>query len=149
MATDRLYDRNPYLGKPKKYTPAQIWKKAVEYFKWAEANPIKSEKAFHHQGEIVYSDEEHPRALTKQGLYLTLGIHTSTWTEWKKDEDYADVIDAVESIIFDQKLTLAAAGQLNARIISQELGLANKLALGDDEGGLAANITVEYIGPKE
>jgi len=33
-------------GKQKKYTPDELWSKAIDYFEWIEKNPLKEEKVF-------------------------------------------------------------------------------------------------------
>ncbi len=104
-------------------TPDMLWDAACEYFQWVEDNPLKEEKIFQYQGGIVRDEVKKIRAMTLKGLYFFLGIHPSTWDEYKKREDFTDITRDIETIIYNQKLEGAAADLLNANIIARELGL--------------------------
>jgi len=104
--------------------PANLEAAANEYFKWVEENPL--EEAFHYQGEVAKKALPKMRAMTLDGLCIFLGIGRSTWNEYREREDFSLVIEWIEMVIRDQKFTGAAAGQLNANIISRDLGLADK-----------------------
>src|SRR5262245_53579495 len=74
--------------------------------------------------------------MTKRGLCLYLGIEHTTWSAWKKDRpDLLPAIERVESVIYTQKFSGAAANLLNANSIARELGLADKTELQGKDGG--------------
>lgn len=120
------------LGAPrrKKFaTPDDLWNACVGYFEWAESNPLMESRPFHHQGLITMAEVPKMRAFTQRGLCLHIGISQETWRNYGDDDthkEYHEVVAQVESIIYEQKFTGAAADMLNPSIIGRELGLAEK-----------------------
>lgn len=116
------------VGAPQLYAAPELLRAAVlEYFEWIEVNPLKSVKVGFSYGAAVTHEIEHPRAMTKGGLAMFLGVTYEALSEWKKTrEDLKPVIEWAEKCIWNQKFEAAGAGLLNARIISQELGLADR-----------------------
>ncbi len=116
------------MGAPQLYADPELLRAAVlEYFEWIEQNPLKSTKVGFSYGAAVTHEVEHPRAMTKTGLAMFLGITIQALEEWKKvRDDLKPIIEWAEKCIWNQKFEAAGAGLLNARIISQELGLAEK-----------------------
>jgi hypothetical protein len=108
--------------------PTAFYEAAVEYFEWIDQNPLMSEKvSFDKRGNENRATIYHPHAMTIWGICCYMGITSVTWYEWKKSRpDLKDVIDWAEQIIRQQKFSAAAAGLMNANIISRELGLADK-----------------------
>lgn len=115
--------------------PEEILVGAEEYFAWCEKNPIKEEKVFCSNGEVVKATANTPRPLTQAGICIFLGVGIKTWHEYKKKDGFSDVILAVEDIMFEQKFAGAAAGQFNANIISRDLGLIDKTMQDITSGG--------------
>lgn len=76
------------------------------------------------------------RAMTMMGLCFYLDIGTSTFHDYKQNEDFSEVIAKIEQVIFTQKFEGAAADLLNANIISRELGLADKQDLTSSDGSM-------------
>lgn len=114
-------------GRAKAYqTPDALWMACCEYFEWVESNPLREEKAFSYQGDIIKTDVTKMRAMTIQGLCLHLGISDETWANYRQNSDYVGITSLVEKIIYEQKFSGAAADLLNANIIARELGLADK-----------------------
>jgi len=113
--------RNPIFK-----TPAQLWKACVEYFEWVEQNPLKEQRVFQFQGEVVKTEVDKMRAMTVGGLCIFLDINQSTWWEYCKKEVFSNVCSKANEIIRTQKFTGAAADLLNANIIARDLGLADK-----------------------
>ena len=115
-------------GAPQLYACPDLLREAcLEYFEWIEANPLKSIKVGFSYGVAVTHEIEHPRAMTKTGLAMFLGVTDETLQDWKKTrEDLKPVILWAEKCIWNQKFEAAGAGLLNANIISRELGLADK-----------------------
>lgn len=107
--------------------PEALRESCLEFFQWYEDNPLQSEKVGFSEGCAVRATVNHPRAMTIKGLCLFLNISENTYYTWKKDrDDLAEVLEWAEQIIWGQKFGAAAAGLLNANIISRELGLADK-----------------------
>ncbi len=108
-------------------TPDELWKACCEYFDWVVKHPLFEERAFAYQAEVVLADVTKIRAMTIAGLCNFLGITQETWNDWRKRRsDLSEIISQVEAVIWQQKFEGAAAGLLNANIISRELGLAEK-----------------------
>jgi hypothetical protein len=113
-------------------TPELLWEAAVEYFEWIEDNPLKEEKVFNYQGEIVRANVSKMRAMTLSGLCLYLHCNDNYFRVFKNqlpegEQDFNKVISEIESVIYNQKFQGASADLLNANIISMELGLRQKI----------------------
>ncbi|MGB1318848.1 MAG: terminase small subunit, partial [Flavobacteriales bacterium] len=105
-------------------TSKDLWDACVGYFEWVEKNPwISEEKGFasEHAPETLAMPKL--RAMTIIGMCIHIGISQDTWETYRKHDDLHGVTSVVDGIIYEQKLTGAAAGMLNANIISRELGL--------------------------
>lgn len=112
-------------------SPELLWEAACEYFEWCDENPLNEVQAFAYQGEVTKEDIPHIRAYTLNGLCLYLGCNEAYFRTFKSQErankeEYNTVISKIEKTIYDQKFTAAAAGLLNANIISRDLGLIDK-----------------------
>lgn len=124
---NRFWEARAKHGRDKIFSsPEALWESCCEYFKWVEDNPLYETKAFHFQGQVVMDEVPKMRAMTINGLCIFLGVGTSTWHDYKTREDYSEVCRDVESVIYDQKFSGAAADLLNASIIARDLGLADK-----------------------
>jgi hypothetical protein len=119
--------RNPIFS-----SPEQLWESCVEYFEWAEENPLQEEKATQFQGEFVKTDVSKMRAMTIDGLCIFLDISNDTWRNYRDREDFFEVTKKTEQIIRQQKFSGAAADLLNANIIARDLGLVDKKEHGSD-----------------
>lgn len=114
-------------------TPEIMWEAACEYFQWCVDNPL-IEVDF--RGKDAYEvNLPRMRAFTLQGLCRWLGVNTKYFNEFESqiekkstdmDKDFSEVITRIRDTIFQQKFEGAAAGFLNANIISRDLGLADK-----------------------
>lgn len=111
------------VGRPKKYTPDTLWKKAVEYFEYCRDNPLKEEKAYHYQGAINTHNISKMRAMTESGLCLMLDIDDETFRRYQKEPQFCGVIKKIKQTIKTQKFEGASADLLNANIIARDLGL--------------------------
>lgn len=107
-------------------TPENLWVAAEEYFQWVEDNPLKEGKASQFQGKFVYGKVNKMRAMTIYGLCRFIHINFKTWQEYQKREDFTHITREIESVIYEQKFSGAAADLLNANIIARDLGLADK-----------------------
>lgn len=114
---------------PKKYfTPQDFLADAVRYFEWVDEHPLLEEKVFNYQGIITRTDVSKMRPYTKKGLATFLGIPESRLNDYKArtEDGWPEVVEMIEQVIYEQKFSGAAAGLLNASIISRDLGLAEK-----------------------
>jgi len=121
------HGRNPIFE-----SPEQLWEVCVEYFEWAEANPLMEMKLFHHQGEVVEHNVPKMRAMTVKGLCIFLDITEPTWENYCQKEDFFGVTTRAREIIDTQKFSGAAADLLNPNIIARDLGLSDKKELSGD-----------------
>ncbi len=121
--------RSSHGPNPKFSHDTDLWDACLEYFEWAEANPLKEAKVV--GGKVHRLDKM--RAMTITGLCVFLDIAESTWRDWRKSrKDLSSVMTRVEQIIRQQKFEGAAADLLNPNIIARDLGLADKKELGGD-----------------
>lgn len=99
-----------------------------EYFTWCENNPLYNQETRYDTKKFKWVTTQIPRRrlLTTTGLCRFLMISTSTWGRWKKDPRFRNVIEYVNSYIYDQNLEGAAADQFNAQVVIRHLGLADK-----------------------
>ena len=107
-------------------SPAVLWEACCQYFEACEAMPLKKQHVFSNGKKTTVNLM---RAFTLNGLFIFLDIHRKTWDRYKEQEDFCAIIEHVETIIYDQKFTGAAAGLLKENIIARELGLADKTGL--------------------
>jgi hypothetical protein len=107
------------------FANGDVLREAVdEYFQWVEDNPLYEHVVGWHKGEATHEQLPKMRAMTMTSLAIFLGISFKTLCEWRENRaDLAPVIEYAEEIIKSQKFTGAAAGLLNANIISRDLGL--------------------------
>ena len=131
----------------------QLWSSCVEYFEWVEDNPLLEEKIFHNQGEITRATISKLRAMTLNSLCIFLDISDETWFNYRKKDDFVGGTTRVESIIYSQKFTGAAADLLNPNIIARDLGLkdASKQEVSGPNGKPIEVSTFNFIpvGPKK
>ncbi len=118
--------RSSHGRKPIFNSPDQLWSACVQYFEWVEDNPLWSSKTVQFQGAPVDLPEAKMRAMTKQGLCLFLDIDPTTWEDYKSKQDFSRIVTQVESVIYQQKFSGAAADLLNPNIIARDLGLSDK-----------------------
>jgi len=114
-------------GRDKLFASADaLWDACCEYFQWVEDNPLWESKLFSYQGEVTEGTMPKMRAMTLSGLCLFLDITRETWGQWRKQDDFSDVVRKAEEVIYSQKFAGAAADLLNANIIARDLGLSEK-----------------------
>lgn len=120
-------------------THEQLWENFIEYSDWIENNPLKEQQLIKHKitrdEEIVESYQLNKmRAMTKDSFALACGL--SGWhvieSYKERSNDFLQVVTRIEKYIYDQKLTGAAAGLLNANIIARELSLGKEEQTQDD-----------------
>lgn len=133
--------RSSHGRKPIFPDPEALWAACVEYFEWAEDNPLKEGQAFAYQGAVTIAELPKLRAMTISGLCLFLDISQQAWSEYRERQGFGEVTTRVEDVIRTQKFAGAAAGLLNANIIARDLGLADKQEHGGPNGGPIAMAT--------
>lgn len=128
--------------KPSIYlTTKDFLEDVAKYFEWCENHPLLEEKVFQYKGAIVRADESKMRPFTKKGLCTFLGIPASRLASYsKRGEDWEEAMEIVEQTIYTQKFEGAAAGLLNATMITRDLGLAEK----QEVGGLSSAPPVAF-----
>lgn len=115
------HGRNPIFG-----SDEELWDACLEYFDWVEANPLWETAIKSAHGEPVPVSVPKMRAMTISGLCIFLDISETCWYEYRKRDDFKEVITRVERIIYNQKFAGASADLLNANIIARDLGLSDK-----------------------
>lgn len=118
--------RESHGRKPIFNSADELWSKACGYFNWCHENPLYEMKPFNcGDAGIVQEPIAKMRAMTITGLCFYLGISRQGWKEYGDKEDFSDIVDQIESVIYSQKFEGASAGLLNSSIIARELGLAD------------------------
>lgn len=146
-AGNQFWKNRTKHGRDKLFSsPEILWETACEYFEWCEENPLYE---IDYRGKDL--EEVHlpkMRAFTWSGLELYLDIqsfrHYKTNPEYK---DFLQVISQIENVMFTQKFEGAAAGFLNANIISRELGLADKVDQKTEHTGLISFGGIQIVRP--
>jgi hypothetical protein len=122
--------------KPKFETPELLQKSCIEYFNWADANPLFEDKVGFYEGSATHEPNAKMRAMTISGLCIFLDLSERQWREWRETRsDLFPIMEWAESVIKSQKFAGAAAGLLNANIIARDLGLADKNEVTGANGG--------------
>lgn len=123
----RLYNKQygeiATLNQQHRYTPEQVFNLAVKYFEWAEANALKSAETSSFQGRTYQDEINKPRIFTYTGLRLFCGWSRCALDKWKKEPGFCDVMEFIESVIYEQKFQLAANGVISAAFIAKDLGV--------------------------
>jgi len=107
-------------------SPEKLREKAFEYFEWASETPLQEQNVSVYKGEATAYFVPKCRALTLRGLASYIGVTFIAINGLRKNPEYAEVMALIEDIIYTQKFENAAAGLLNAGIITRDLGLAEK-----------------------
>lgn len=132
---NRIWEARSTAGpKPKFKTSEELWAACCEYFAWVHENPLLEGIAY--QGAVSDKGLPKMRPFTITGLCIFLDISRSTWDEWRRTRpDLSDTITMADQVIYTQKFEGAAAGMLNANLISRELGLADRQEVTGKDGG--------------
>lgn len=115
-------------------SPELLLEAAYEYFEWCEKNPLIEFKPMVVSGggnngsSIEMAEINKLRPFTLIGFSHYCHASESWLKEFRKScpNDFLPVIEHIEEVIKSQKFSGAAAGLLNANIISRDLGLADK-----------------------
>lgn len=103
-------------------SPEDLWSAAVAYFEWCDENPLIEEK-FTAAGPVMV---DMSRPYTHQGFIAHSGISRSGWNKYRNNPAFAEVVDLIENVMYEQKFAGAACGLMNASLITRDLGLSDK-----------------------
>ena len=107
-------------------TPQDLADACNEYFQWVIDNPFQEQNLFAYQGVITKGNADKMRPMTVEGLCNFIDIAKSTLFEYKKKEDFTNIVTRAIQIIENQQFEGAASGFLNPNIIARKLGLSDK-----------------------
>jgi hypothetical protein len=113
-------------GRDYKYTPDKLWEEFLLYCQWVNDNPLLEDSVNFYQGQPTHEPITRMRAMTIIGFCLFSDLDTVTYYEYRKNNDFTNIINAIENCIREQKFTGAAAELLNPNIIARDLGLVDK-----------------------
>lgn len=134
-AGNQFWKNRTKHGRDKLFSsPEILWEAACEYFEWCEENPLYEIDYRGKDLEKVHLPKM--RAFTWAGLELYLDIQSFRDYKTKPEyKDFSQVISQIENVMYTQKFEGAAAGFLNANIISRELGLADRMDQKNEHSG--------------
>lgn len=137
--------RNP-LGRPRKYTPEELWETACKYFEWCDDHPwtkYEAIKSGADAGKLIEMPLKIPYTL--EGLCFFCGVAETFLRANRNDGDFSSVIEEIYKIIETQQFTGASVGAFNSNIIARKLGLVEKTNISTPEGEeLRVNIAAEH-----
>lgn len=135
------------IGKNKIFeTPHDLLTAAMEYFEWADSNPMLEQKIFHSNGVITKDNIEHPRPYTLAGLYVFSGFTDATWYKYCADPEYSSVCAFINKTMYDQKFSGASTGFFNANLIARDLGIREVSDVKQEVSGTTtvnSNVTIK------
>lgn len=142
---NQFWKKRSKHGRDAIFSSAQILEgESCKYFDWVDKNPrYRTEQK---KGSVILPKDfdgnlakvdgatvNMPvmRPYSMAGLCIFLGVSKNYFREFKKraSDDFLEVIEWIEMVIYTQKFEGAASGLLNANIISRELGLIDKMGL--------------------
>lgn len=135
------------IGRPKSLTPLILYKGAIKYFKWCDDHPLQYLEYKGNFGSPCINYKA--RAYTWSGLAIHIGVESlREYRDYNRNPSYKEfsqVIRWLEEVIWTQKFELAAAGLLNANIISQEIGLGRRNIPDELDHGSGTNLDLESM----
>lgn len=154
LAGNDFWKRRSSHGRKPKFANADDLLDAVcQYFDDTVATPIEVPVHKSVGGVMEWVIECRPRPFTKEKMCLFIDVGLSTWDGWRNPngehfrEDLSGVIQYAEQTCRSQAFDLAAAGLVNANIISRYLGLADKHDHSSGDGSMTpAPTVIELIG---
>ncbi len=138
-------------------SPELMWEAACEYFQWCIDNPLMESVLAKYKDHSEIQEVPRMRAFTIIGITHYLGCNKDYFTDFidninkkpkeqwtEEDIDFSRVAMRIREVIYNQKFEGAAAGFLNATIISRDLGLADKSEV-DQNIKLGMDYEDEYV----
>lgn len=129
------------IGQQHKYTPQQVFELAVRYFEWAESNAIKAAETAAFQGIVTENLVHKVRVFTINGLCLFGSFSQAALIKYRKEPGFAEVMEFIDSVIYEQKFQLAANGIVNASFIGKEIGIDKPVAV--DQSTTISDVSTE------
>lgn len=108
-------------GHKPQFTPHELLEAFENYSGYINNNPIMEPVLHQKSGGTV--DIPRTRAMTIRGFCLYAGMSANGFYNYEKVEDYKYICEAIRDAIYTHKFEHAAAGLLNAQLISRDLGL--------------------------
>ncbi|UGO52634.1 putative terminase small subunit [Klebsiella phage vB_KpnD_Opt-79] len=106
-----------------KFTPEQVFDLAVKYFTWAEEQAIKAIETASFQGIVTENLIHKPRVFTITGFQLFCGVGHNAISKWRSSPGFDEVMEFVDSVIFEQKYQLGVNNIVNPGLIGKDLGI--------------------------
>lgn len=118
------------------HRPEDLWRDALEYFRWVQANPLEEEQLVSAgRGQRPHREiVKRPRAMTITALCAFLNVRHRTWHNWRTDEILEEVVERIEAVIYSQKFEYAAVDMMNASLIARDLKLADRSEVSGPDG---------------
>lgn len=141
MDTDFSADAQYWQQKPKGQgvmaypTPDHLREAACEAFDWMTAHPKKRAVTACYKGVFAKTTENLERPFTHHALCLVMGISRTAFAHYRAREEFAEVMEWIDDVIYTQKFEGAATGLLNANFIARDLGLAERNEITGKDGG--------------
>lgn len=129
-------------------TPDALREECIGYLDWCVENPFQEEKIFHFQGDTVKGKVDKLRMPTIDGMCVYLGIHRDTWYSYGKRPKFKPVVDWVSAVMYDYKLSGAAAGVLDSHLIGRHLGIADKHDYSSTDGTMSPPKVIKMVPKK-
>lgn len=134
-------------------SPEELWSAAQAYFEWASWSPIETEVSTFYLGQHKTGTENRPRAFSMKSLATFAGTTVRKIDALRSDDDYAEVLEVIDQIIYTQKFEFAAVGVMNPNFIARDLDMSEKLDLGGgktpvrtlDVGKLSTSVLEEIL----
>lgn len=135
--------------------PAELWQKAVDYFNWADANPLYKEEPVKHQGEGTTMELSLGRPYSMDAFTIFAGVSGSYFrtrkleladkedmkTATPQELDLLETILLIEATVRTQRFDGAAVNIFNSNLISRVDGYADNVNQ-HNSGEVRQNIVV-------
>lgn len=128
MAEDtKIWNHANLGGRPRKFkSAAELAQKAVDYFSWADANPIVTSRFMTKQGMVVNTT---PRPYTIHGFCVFAGI--GDWSSFKKSymekKGFCGLIQNIENTIVSNQLDGGMVGIYSPNLTARLNGISDKV----------------------
>lgn len=114
-----------------KLSPHQLIEAFESYSEWAVNNPLKEANFIAKTGEII--EVPKPRAMTTKAFCLFAGISHNSFLAMEKNSEYKNICAAIRDCMYSQKFEYAAVNMMNSNFIAKDLGLVERMEIGNAE----------------
>ena len=135
------------LNHSHRYKPEQVFDIAIRYFERAEENALKSAETSSFQGRTYQDAINKPRIFTLNGLRLFNSWSKCALEKWRKEPGFKEVMEFIDTVIYEQKYQLAANGVVSANFIGKDLGLDNAPQI--NVSATAENTSIDAVTAEE